>query len=166
MTATLGRVIRERRTALGLTQEELAERVGDGVRQAEISRLEHDKVSLPRRPRLEQLAKALDLQVGHLLASSGWTGAEHLDDVEHNPETDSSWPEPASPVQATPPTGLGRVSPDVPGLQDALAKSEDLMLRSMTTMNRARVTMDLAEESARHRRSGSRQRDAALTGDV
>jgi len=64
---------------LGLTQEELAERVGDAVRQAEISRLEHDKVSLPRRPRLEQLAKALDLPIGLLLSSSGWVGAEHIE---------------------------------------------------------------------------------------
>ena len=36
---TLGQTIRLRRDELGLTQEKLAERVGNGVRQAEISRL-------------------------------------------------------------------------------------------------------------------------------
>ncbi len=34
MAATLGQLIRERRMELNLTQEELAERVGDGVRQS------------------------------------------------------------------------------------------------------------------------------------
>ena len=75
---TLGEVIRQRRGELGLTQEELAERVGEGVRQAEISRIEHDRILLPRRSRLEQIARALDLPIGVLLAHSGWTGAEAI----------------------------------------------------------------------------------------
>ena len=76
--STLGEAIRTRRIELGLTQEQLAEKLGDGVRQAEISRLEHDAVTLPRRERMERLASALDLPLGLLLASSGWTGAEQV----------------------------------------------------------------------------------------
>ena len=74
---TFGTVIRERRTELGLTQEELAERVGEHVRQSDISRLERDYVMLPRRDRLEALAAALEVTTGYLLLHSGWiTSAE------------------------------------------------------------------------------------------
>jgi transcriptional regulator with XRE-family HTH domain len=73
---TLGQVIRTRRQEMGLTQEELAHRIGHGVRQAEVSRLEHDRVTLPRRRRLEQIAQALNYSVGELLARSGWAGAD------------------------------------------------------------------------------------------
>lgn len=79
MPATLGQLIRERRMDLGLTQEELAERVGAGVRQSEISRLERNRVTLPRRQRMVEIAQALDIPVGLLLARSGWVGAETID---------------------------------------------------------------------------------------
>ena len=74
--ATLGETIRARRTEIGMTQEQLADAVGDNVRQSEISRLEHDRVHLPRRERLERLAEALDVPLGGLLAASGWSGAD------------------------------------------------------------------------------------------
>jgi transcriptional regulator with XRE-family HTH domain len=73
---TLGQVIRTRRLSLGLTQEELAARIGDGVRQAEVSRLECDRVTLPRRRRLERIAAALEIPLGQLLANAGWSGAD------------------------------------------------------------------------------------------
>jgi transcriptional regulator with XRE-family HTH domain len=73
---SLGAMVRRRRLELGLTQEDLAERIGDGTRQAEISRLEHDRIGLPRRTRLERIAGALDLSLGDLLAGSGWAGAD------------------------------------------------------------------------------------------
>lgn len=75
---TLGKFIRQRRTELGMTQEELAEKVGDNARQADISRIENDHVALPRRSRLSAIAAALDLPIGTLLARSGWEGAEEL----------------------------------------------------------------------------------------
>ncbi len=78
MERSLGQVIRSRRVELGLTQQQLAERIGDGVEQSEVSRLERDQVALPRRPRMEQLARALEIPVGVLLARSGWTGAEAI----------------------------------------------------------------------------------------
>jgi len=73
---TLGQIIRSRRQQLGLTQEELAARIGGGVRQAEVSRLESDRVSLPRRQRLERISAALGVTIGDLLAGAGWTGAD------------------------------------------------------------------------------------------
>lgn len=76
---TLGSFIRRRRSELGLTQEELATLVGDNTRQADISRLENDRVSLPRRARLEAIAKALQVSPGLLLAKSGWEGGEEID---------------------------------------------------------------------------------------
>lgn len=72
MNKTLGQYVRERRAALGLTQEQVAERMGGSVRQAEISRLERDHVTLPRRHRLELLAEALETTIAELLAKSGW----------------------------------------------------------------------------------------------
>jgi transcriptional regulator with XRE-family HTH domain len=84
MPQTLGTFIRERRQDMGLTQEELAERVGDGVRQAEISRLEHNQISMPRRTRLEQLAAALDVSLGELLIRTGWLNEDQRADVPEN----------------------------------------------------------------------------------
>jgi transcriptional regulator with XRE-family HTH domain len=77
-TLTLGKVIRTRRIDLHLTQEELAERIGEGVRQAEVSRLERDRIALPRRARLEAIAAALNFSLGELLARSGWAGADGI----------------------------------------------------------------------------------------
>jgi transcriptional regulator with XRE-family HTH domain len=72
MPASLGTFIRERRQDLGLTQEQLAERLGDTVRQAEISRLEKDRILLPRRERLTAIAAALEVSLGELLVRTGW----------------------------------------------------------------------------------------------
>jgi transcriptional regulator with XRE-family HTH domain len=70
--STLGDFIRERRQDLGLTQEQLAERIGTSVRQADVSRLERNRVALPRRTRLEDIARALDVSLADLLVQSGW----------------------------------------------------------------------------------------------
>jgi transcriptional regulator with XRE-family HTH domain len=82
MPASLGVTIRSRRLELGLTQEQLAERISteaEYVRQSEISRIENGAVGLPRRARLERIAQALDLSLGELLARSGWSDADqHL----------------------------------------------------------------------------------------
>jgi transcriptional regulator with XRE-family HTH domain len=63
--------VRERRQDLGLTQEQLGERVGEGVRQSEISRLEKGTVSLPHPNRLVSLARALEVPLGDLLLHAG-----------------------------------------------------------------------------------------------
>lgn len=68
----LGNFVRERRQDLGLTQEEVANRIGGSATQAEISRLERGTISFPRRTRLEGLAAALEVTLGELLLHSGW----------------------------------------------------------------------------------------------
>jgi transcriptional regulator with XRE-family HTH domain len=77
---SLGAFIRRRRQELGLTQEQLADQIGDNTRQADISRLENDRVSLPRRARLDAIASALQVSPGEMLARSGWHGGEAIDD--------------------------------------------------------------------------------------
>jgi transcriptional regulator with XRE-family HTH domain len=75
---TLGAVVRARRRELGLTQEQLAERISgpdEYIRQSDISRIERGDVGLPRRQRLERLATALELPIGELLERSGWSGS-------------------------------------------------------------------------------------------
>jgi transcriptional regulator with XRE-family HTH domain len=86
MSDSLGTFIRERRQDLGLTQEQLAERIGDTFRQAEVSRLEHDRISLPRRDRLAAVAAALEVSLGELLVRSGWM-QDGDDFPEATPET-------------------------------------------------------------------------------
>lgn len=82
LARTLGEAIRARRLELGLSQEEFAARVGDGMGQSGVSQLERGKVGLPRRRRLESIATALDLPMGELLARSGWADADlHLPQV-------------------------------------------------------------------------------------
>ena len=75
MAQTLGSAIRTRRAELGWTQEDLAKRIDCGMRQSEISRLEIDRVTLPRRERLESISRALGLPLGELLERAGWIGA-------------------------------------------------------------------------------------------
>lgn len=78
MTRALGLVVRARRRELGLTQEQFAELLGEGVRQSEVSRLERGHVSLPRRERLLRIGEVLDVPVGKLLMLTAWadTGRE------------------------------------------------------------------------------------------
>ena len=90
----LGQVVRNRRIALGLTQEELAIRIGEGTRQADISRFENSGVSLPHPKRLEQLAAVLDLPLSDLLARSG--EHEGNEPVWHEGGRSGSLPSPAS----------------------------------------------------------------------
>src|SRR5690348_14396981 len=73
---TLGRFIRRRRIELGMTQEQMAFLIGETVRQSEVSRLENDRITLPRRERLERIAEVLGVPVGELLVRSGWAGAD------------------------------------------------------------------------------------------
>lgn len=83
---TLGSVIRRRRRELGWTQEELAERIsaeGEYIRQSDISRIERDLIALPRRPRLEHIAAALNLSLGELLSRSGWADADAYFNADH-----------------------------------------------------------------------------------
>ena len=87
MPVRLGTYIRERRQDLGLTQEQLAERMGEPIRQSDVSRLEAGRITLPRRLRMEQLASALDVSLGDLLLHSGWAGGDlAMDEPTSAPE--------------------------------------------------------------------------------
>lgn len=81
-----------RRAELGLTQEQLAERIGGGVRQAEVSPLERDRVVLPRPQCLAAIAAALEMPVGELLERSGWTGAGQAIAIPSPPPAEASPP--------------------------------------------------------------------------
>ena len=71
-TQSLGTFIRERRFDLGLTQTQFAERIEHTMTQADVSRLERDKITLPRRQRLIAIAAALEVTLGELLVRTGW----------------------------------------------------------------------------------------------
>jgi transcriptional regulator with XRE-family HTH domain len=64
----LGRLIRQRRRELRLTQQELAQRLQ--VSTPRISDLERGKVRNPRRNTLVNLASALEIPVGDLFVQS------------------------------------------------------------------------------------------------
>ena len=139
MKLTLGQLIQQRRKELDLTQEELAERVGDGVRQSDISRLEHDKVALPRRSRLECIASALELPIGVLLVQSGWMGA--------SPESDTSFGDEASGPAAHP--GDDRDTQGQPGIvipgSHSLPKLKKTMREVQDLVETAESALDQAQ---------------------
>lgn len=88
---TLGQFIRTNRLAMGLTQEQLAERVGESLRQSDISRLEKDGIEFPRRERLDAIATALNVTLGDLLISTGWLeieDAQMLEQIKDDEEPD------------------------------------------------------------------------------
>src|SRR5947209_1318829 len=66
----LGQFILERRTSLGLTQAQLADRVG--WTQERISIMEHGKYGMPSLPSLSRLEIALGCKLSELLAAAGY----------------------------------------------------------------------------------------------
>jgi transcriptional regulator with XRE-family HTH domain len=81
----MGRVIRFRRKALGLTQEELAERAGLGRHAIQ---LYEQGLREPKASVLIRLAAALGLGVGDLLAQTSWNPPDTDRDglMEHRPD--------------------------------------------------------------------------------
>lgn len=77
----LGVAIRARRLELGISQEQLAQRVSDDderVRQSDISRLESGQMTFLRSGQLQRIAAALDMSLADLLAHCGWAAAVAL----------------------------------------------------------------------------------------
>ena len=156
-TPTLGATIRARRIELGWSQEELAERISgpDGlVRQSEISRLELDKVGLPRRARLERIAAALGLPLGELLVRSGWNAADAAvlpPKRATPPEPDRPLPAPDArtpPLLAAPPGTMPEPPETVARLRAALDRARDLRLQTASALDQARRTYELANGPA------------------
>jgi transcriptional regulator with XRE-family HTH domain len=145
---TLGSFIQRRRIELGLTQEQLGERIGPGVRQAEVSRLENDRITLPRRQRLERIAVALDVPIGELLARSGWAGADQVFQIADAPESSAS-DERGEAVSETEPTGDNRGR-----FQAAMARAELQIRRTQQAMLLAQSTVEAAQASVRTHHPG------------
>ena len=78
MYTPIGTYIRERRQDLGFSQEHLADRVGGGYGQSDVSRLERGQIELPRLGTVLRLASALEVPVGDLLIASGWFTEGHF----------------------------------------------------------------------------------------
>lgn len=157
---TFGAVVRKRRMELGLTQEALAERVGENVRQSDISRLERDYISLPRRSRLEALARALEVSPGYLLLRSGWLDSDsgypdiaaaepapvpEQEEVAPGPSSiavDDDW---ARFVQDDEPTSLRQ-------LLDAIGRARDVSRHTGNILQESAQTID---DARRRRHRGS-----------
>lgn len=138
---TLGTFIRERRQELGLTQEQLAKRVGEGVRQAEISRLEHDRVTLPRRERLDQIAVALRVSLGELLVRSGWMTANA---TPPNVAAPAIW-DLDSPIQLDAIAGenLSTMIETMDAVQELVAEATQLLDHAQETLARAMEPVEI-----------------------
>jgi transcriptional regulator with XRE-family HTH domain len=78
--ASLGRLVREQRARLRLTQSELASRVG--VSRSAISELEAGRIEQPRASVFARLAAALGLPAAALLAAAGYPATEVLLELE------------------------------------------------------------------------------------
>ena len=76
----LGRLVREQRAKLHLTQSELASRVG--VSRSAISELEAGRIEQPRATVFARLAAALGLPAAALLAAAGYPASEVLLELE------------------------------------------------------------------------------------
>jgi transcriptional regulator with XRE-family HTH domain len=141
---TLGAFIRRRRIELGLTQEALADMVGDNTRQADISRLENDRVTLPRRARLDAIARALQVSPGELLVRSGWEGAEALDASEGE-----SIPDRIARLQDELPQEAGVRAPHhevieqaLPAISDTVAQMHELVHRTESLLDQTQSRVD------------------------
>ncbi len=151
---SLGAVIRQRRSELGWSQEELAARVsdeGDEVRQSDISRLERGRVGLPRRARLLRLAAVLGLAPGDLLARSGWAGADRAMPGAAPPPARREAEAKPRPVEHPAPAGLGTSWVLTAGaetadrLRSAIDRAEATRAESERVLRRAGEVLALAE---------------------
>jgi hypothetical protein len=75
----LGSTVRQRRMELGLSQVQLAERMGGETQQSDISRIERGLLPWPRPQLLESLAAALYMTALELITQSGWMTQEELE---------------------------------------------------------------------------------------
>lgn len=78
--ASLGRLVREQRARLHLTQSELASRVG--VSRSAISELEAGRIEQPRASVFARMAAVLGLPAAALLAAAGYPASEVLLELE------------------------------------------------------------------------------------
>jgi transcriptional regulator with XRE-family HTH domain len=140
---TLGQFIRANRLAKGLTQEQLADRIGDNMRQSHISQLEKDVVKFPRRERLEAIAEALDVTLGDLLISTGWLEIEHADLIEQIEDDDEPDPNVLEDAMAV-----------LSAAKEMVAETADLLVRA-----EGHVSSVMAAQNARDKAKSENERD-------
>jgi transcriptional regulator with XRE-family HTH domain len=150
---TFGQVIRQRRMELGLTQEELAERVGENIRQSEISRLERDYIMLPRRSRLEAIARALEVSPIYLLMRSGWMeeddslgpSATPETPVKEAPETSPAVASYVAPEDGSPPDSkVTAVIEHASMLREAIARAREVQEHTGELLRESTEVLDQA----------------------
>lgn len=141
MDKTLGQFIRGTRLVMGLTQEELASRVGEeGIRQSDISRLEQDKIEFPRRERLEAIAAALDVTLGDLLIATGWLEIEHAQMIEQIQDDEEPDPDVLQDAMAV-----------LSAAKEMVAQTADLLVRAeghVSSVMAAQAARDKARETS------------------
>ena len=79
-SSSLGRLVRDQRARLRLTQSELAERVG--ISRSAISELEAGRIEQPRVTVFARLASALGVPAAALLTAAGYPASEVLLEIE------------------------------------------------------------------------------------
>lgn len=163
-TTTLGAFIRERRKQLGLTQEQLAERIADGVRQSEVSRLEHDRVTLPRRDRLEQLAAALDVSIGELLLRTGWMNEGDRLAVELRSGADT-FPD-SDDIDAVAPQDLSALVDTVFAVQEMVSEATMKLEKAEQTINSLMTSLRLQRGASGGMRTKAGPMDAWETSAI
>ncbi len=140
MDKTLGQFIRGTRMAMGLTQQQLAARVGEGIRQSDISRLEQDKIEFPRRERLEAIAVALDVTLGDLLIATGWLEIEHAALIEQIQDDEEPDPDVLADAMAV-----------LSAAKEMIAETADLLVRAeghVSSVMEAQAKRDKAREAS------------------
>ena len=143
---SLGRFIRDRRRALGLTQTELATRTG--FVQERISVMENGKYGMPSLTSLANLATALEVPLSDLIAAAGYSNEA--------PPAETSGSLPAT--SAAPDQWRSRAATSVAALHnlrrenDRLAVSlENLHMRLAETEEQMLVADSLRESVVRRR---------------
>ena len=136
--SALGRLVREQRAKLHLTQSELATRVG--VSRSAISELEAGRIEQPRATVFARLAAALGLPAAALLAAAGYPASEVLLELEAD-------------ELAVLATSLARLAG---GERDWL-RGRLIELRDLLIMRRGDVQVRPKATNARKRTSGRRR---------
>lgn len=92
---TLGESIRSRREALGLSRDELVQRIGPSMTAEDLYRIESARVLMPSWARLLLIAEALNLPLDQFRSThGGWTNLVSADGASGREQgTESSIPE-------------------------------------------------------------------------
>ena len=144
MHSAFGAYIRERRKDVGLSQEQLAERMGGACTQSDISRIERGLVQLPRMTTLVNLAASLEVSVGDLLIAAGWFEDELV----------ISSLAPAVAEQDTLETVLAVIEAELDTIRDLEHQATSRSDRLRNMIAQVKATMGGAEASTDHHHDG------------